>query len=98
MGKEFKKERIYVQLIHFAIHLKLTQHCNQLYYKNFENRDFPGGPADKTSSSNAGGVGLIPQASRPKNENIKQKQCFINSIKILRNGPHLKNLKDKFKN
>ena len=35
MGKESKKEWIYVyvQLNHFAIHLKITQYCiNQLYY------------------------------------------------------------------
>ena len=43
--------------------------------------DFPGGPVVKTSPSNAGGVGLIPgqgakisHASRPENQNIKQKQ------------------------
>ena len=45
------------------------------------NRDFPGGPVVKTSPSNAGVVGSIPgwgakipHASRPKNQNIKQKQ------------------------
>ena len=27
MGKESKKEWIYVQLIHFAVQQKLTQHC-----------------------------------------------------------------------
>ena len=29
MGKEFEKEEIqvYVSLNHFAVHLKLTQHC-----------------------------------------------------------------------
>ena len=29
MGKELKKKKewIYVQLIHFAVYLKLTQHC-----------------------------------------------------------------------
>ena len=44
-------------------------------------RDFPGGPAVKTSPSNAEGVGSIPgQGARiphalgPKNQNIKQKQ------------------------
>ena len=44
-------------------------------------RDFPGGPVIKTSPSNAGGAGSIPgggakipQASRPQNRNIKQKQ------------------------
>ena len=46
-----------------------------------EERDFPGGPVVKTSPSNAGGASLIPgqgakipYASRPKNQNIKQKQ------------------------
>ena len=40
--------------------------------------DFPGGPVDKTSPSNAGGAGSIPgwgakitRASWPKNQNIK---------------------------
>ena len=44
-------------------------------------RDFPGGPMVKTLPSNAGGMGLIPgggakipHASRPQNQNIKQKQ------------------------
>ena len=29
MGKEFEKEKIYeyVKLNHFAVHLKLTEHC-----------------------------------------------------------------------
>jgi len=43
--------------------------------------DFPGGPVVKTSPSNAGGAGSIPSqgakishASRPKHQNIKQKQ------------------------
>ena len=41
-------------------------------------RDFPGGPVDKTSPSNAGGAGLNPgwgakilHASEPKLQNIK---------------------------
>ena len=44
-------------------------------------RDFPGGPVVKTSSSNAGGASLIPgwgakspHAFQLKNQNIKQKQ------------------------
>ena len=47
----------------------------------YEKWDLPGGPMDKTSTSNAGGAGLIPgrgakipHASQPKNQNIKQKQ------------------------
>ena len=32
MGKEYKKEWIYVQLIHFAVHLKHNT-VNQLYFK-----------------------------------------------------------------
>ena len=50
-------------------------------FKGRSSRDFPGGPVVKTSPSNAGGAGLIPgqgakipHASRPKNQNIKQKQ------------------------
>ena len=46
-----------------------------------QHRDFPGDPVVKTSPSNAGGAGSIPgqgvkipHASRPKNQNIKQKQ------------------------
>ena len=45
---------------------------------NIVSGDFPGGPVVKTSSSNAGGVGLIPgqgakiqHALGPKNHNIK---------------------------
>ena len=44
-------------------------------------RDFPGSSVVNTSPTNAGGVGSIPgrgakipHASRPKNQNIKQKQ------------------------
>jgi len=44
-------------------------------------RDYPGGPVVKTSPSKAegegsipGGVAKIPHASRPKKQNIKQKQ------------------------
>ena len=35
MGKESKKKWIYVyvKLNHFAVHLKLTQHCTILQYK-----------------------------------------------------------------
>ena len=47
---------------------------------NRHNRDFPGGPVVGTSPSNAGGAGLIPgqgtkipRASRPENQNIKEK-------------------------
>ena len=49
--------------------------------KNGYFRDFSGGPVVKTSPSNAGDAGLIPDeaakiphASRTKNQNIKQKQ------------------------
>ena len=65
-------------------------------------RDFPGGPVVKTSPSNAGGVGLIPgrgakipYASRPKNQNMKQKQYCDKFNKDFKNGPHQKNLKKK---
>ena len=46
-----------------------------------KSQDFPSGPVVKTSPSNAGGTGSIPgweakipQASAPKNQNIRQKQ------------------------
>ena len=49
--------------------------------KKIVTRDFPGGPVVKTSPSNAVGAGSIPgrgakipHASRPKNQNTKQKQ------------------------
>ena len=59
-----------------------------------------------TSPSNAGGAGLIPgwgakipHASRPKNQNIKQKQyCNEFNKKDFKNGPHQKNLKQKSNN
>ena len=51
--------------------------------------DFPGGPAVKTSPSNAGGAGSIPgrgakiaHGSWPKNQTIKQKQ-YCNKFKRL---------------
>ena len=51
----------------------------------------------KTSPSNAGGVGSIPgwgakipHASRPKNQNIKQKQYCSKFNKYFKNGPHQK--------
>ena len=47
-------------------------------------RDLPGGPVVKTLPSKAKGAGWIPgqgaripHASGPKNQNIKQKQCFF---------------------
>ena len=60
--------------------------------------ELPGGPVVKTLPSNAGGVGLIPgwgdgipQASGPKDQNIKTKQnkknrgnVVTNSIKTLK--------------
>ena len=57
--------------------------------------DFPGGPVVKTLPSNAGGAGSIPgwgaktpHASRPKTQNIKQKQCCNKCNKDFKNGPH----------
>ena len=57
----------------------------------------------KTLTSNAGGVGLIPgwaakiaSASRPKNQNIKNRNHIVtNSIKDLKNSPLQNNLKKK---
>ena len=55
-------------------------------------------------TSNAGGAGSIPgqgakipHASRPKNQNIKQKQNCNKFNKDFKNGPHQKNLKKKKK-
>ena len=67
--------------------------------------DFPGSPVVKTSPSNVGGAGLIagrgakiPHASRPKNQNVKQKQCCNKFNKDLKNGPHQKKKIFKKKN
>ena len=64
--------------------------------------DFPGGPVVKTLPSNAGGAGSIPggrakipHASRPKKQNIKQKQHCNKFNKDFKSGPHQKNLKKK---
>ena len=60
-------------------------------------RDFPSGPVVKTSSSSAGGTGSIPgwgakipHASRPKNQNIKQKQYCNKFNKDFKYDPHFK--------
>ena len=60
-------------------------------------RDFPGSPVVNTSPSSAGGSGSIPgqgakipHASRPKNQNIKQKQYCNKYNKDFKNGPHQK--------
>ena len=64
--------------------------------------DCPDGPVVKTSSSKAGGVGLIPgrgdkilHTSWPKNQNIKQKQYCNKFNKDFKNGPHQKKKKRK---
>ena len=61
--------------------------------------DFPGGPGVKTSPSNAGGEGLIPgrgakipHASRPKKQNIKQKQHCNKFNEDFKNGPYKKKI------
>ena len=66
-------------------------------YQKERERDLPGGPVVKTSPSNAAGTGLIPgpgakipHASRPKNQNIKQKQYCNKFNKDFTNGPHKK--------
>ena len=60
-------------------------------------RDFPGGPVVKTSSSNAGCASLIPgwgakipHPSWPKNQNIEQRQCCNKFNKYFKNGPNKK--------
>ena len=56
----------------------------------------------KTLPSNIGGAGSIPgrgakipHASRPKNQNIKQKQYCNRFSKDFKSGPHPKNLLKK---
>ena len=68
-------------------------------------RDFPGGPVDKTLPSNAGGVGSIPgwggkipHTSRPKNQNIKQKQYCKEFNKDFKSGPYQKQTNKQTKN
>ena len=53
-----------------------------------------------TLPSNAGGMGaipgreaMIPHASQPRNQDIKQKQYCSKFNKDFKNGPHQKNLK-----
>ena len=66
--------------------------------------DFPSSPVDKTLPSSAGGMGLmpgqgfkIPHASRPKERNIKQKQCCNKFNKDFKNGSHQKKKKKRKK-
>ena len=55
------------------------------------NRDFPGDPAVKTSSSSAGGKGLIPHAvEQPRKQNMKQMQYCNKFNKDFKNGPQQK--------
>ena len=66
-------------------------------------KDFLGGPAVKTLLSNAevpcsipGQGARIPPASRPKHQNIKNRNNTVtNSIKTFLNGPHYKKKKKK---
>jgi len=67
------------------------QHTHTLY------GDFSGCPVVKTLSYNAGSAGSIsgrgaeiPHASRPENQNIKQKQFCNKFNKDFENGPHQK--------
>ena len=82
----------YLILKHLALIFRNT-------YLIIRNRDFPGSPVVKTSPSNAGSAGSIPgqgikipHASRPKHQNIKQKQYCNKFNKDFKNGPHQKNL------
>ena len=70
------------------------QHTHTLY------GDFSGCPVVKTLSYNAGSAGSIsgrgaeiPHASRPENQNIKQKQFCNKFNKDFENGPHQKKKK-----
>ena len=66
---------------------------------------FPSHPVVKTLPSDArgggsipGGGAEIPHASRPKNQNIKQKRYCNKFNKDFKNGPHQNNLKNWGKN
>ena len=68
-------------------------------FKNTFCRDFPGDSVVKTLPCNAGGAGSIsgwgariPHASRPKNQNKKQKQYCNKFNKDFKNGPHQKKI------
>ena len=78
--------RVYKSLVSSSFYMIIKTH-----------RNFPGGPVVKTSHSNTGGEGLIPgrgakipYASRPKTQNIKQKQYCNKFNKDIKNGPHQK--------
>ena len=69
---------------------------------NIPGQDFPAGSVVKTLSSNAGSVGSIPghgdkipNTSRPKNQNTKQKQYCNKFNKVFINDLNEKNLKKK---
>ena len=56
---------IYIKLNHFAVHLKLTQHCKStiLQLKN-QHLGFPGGTVVKNPPANAGDMGSSPGPGR----------------------------------
>ena len=63
---------------------------------------FPGCPEVKTLPSNTWGAGLIPggevkipHALWPRNQTIKQKQCYNKFHKDFKNGPHQKKFLEK---
>ena len=76
-----------------------------MLFQEVADQDFPGRPVVNTSHSNAGSVGSIPgqgakiaHASRPKTQNLKQKQYCNKFKKDFKNGPYQKkkpNLKKK---
>ena len=87
-----------------------TIHIYSVAFPKLENKlqeswnlwDFPGSPVTNTSLSNVGGLGLtlsqgaeIPLASLPKTKNVKQKKCCIIQQRLLKKGPHQKNLKKR---
>ena len=81
--------------LHWHISISLLN----LQFKKPASGDVPGGPVVKTSPSNAGGAGSIPgrgakvpPASRPKNQNIKQKQYCNKFNKDFKNRRHQKSL------
>ena len=82
---------------------KVVKSDNKYIFKIL-GRDLPSGPVVKTTPSNAGSVGSIPgwgakilHASRPKNQNIKQKQYCSKFNKDFKKGSTLKKIVFKIK-
>ena len=84
---------ILLEVKHYEEHQSHRSHIS-VHEKHIK-RDFPGGPGVGTSPCSAGGAGSIPgqgakisHASRPKNQNMKQKQYCNKFNKDLKQKTH----------